>query len=109
MTSKSNFAVVEFKSCDAAEKCIMENDGTKVGDQTLQLAFAIPGYSGVDFVWNKPVNVNFKRPQVGLKAILVILKTPEKTDVYARFRSLKKYVEREGECSASRSNSKNSI
>lgn len=63
-TLKSNFAVVEFKTSEAAEKCIKENDGTKVGDQILNLSFAIPGYSGVDFVWNKAVNINFKRAQV---------------------------------------------
>ena len=62
---KSTVAIVEFKSCDGAERCIKENDGTRIGDQVLHLSFAIPGYSGVDFVWNKPVNTSLKKSQVG--------------------------------------------
>lgn len=57
--SQTSFAVVEFKNSEAAEQFVMENDG-----EVLQLMYAIPGYSGVDFVWNKPVNIQFKRSQV---------------------------------------------
>ena len=55
---------MEFKSPEAAERCIKENDGSRVGDQILHLSFAIPGYSGVDFVWNKPANMSLKKTQV---------------------------------------------
>lgn len=55
---------MEFKNSAAAEQCVMENNGAKVIDGILQLTYAIPGYSGVDFVWNKPANIHFKRSQV---------------------------------------------
>lgn len=68
-SSQLNFAVVEFKNSEAAEQCVIENNGTEVNDGILQLTYALPGYSGVDFVclWNKPTNIHFKRSQVTLK------------------------------------------
>ncbi len=60
---------MEFKNSEAAEQCVLENNGAKVIDGTLQLTYAIPGYSGVDFVWNKPVNIQFKRSQVSWKVV----------------------------------------
>lgn len=55
---------MEFKSCEAAEKCVMENNGVAVIDGFLYLTYAIPGYSGDDFVLKRPEHM--KRSQVAV-------------------------------------------
>ncbi|XP_046853711.1 cylicin-1-like [Xenia sp. Carnegie-2017] len=60
--SQPRYAVVEFKSFEAAEKCVMENNGVAVIDGFLYLTYAIPGYSGDDFVLKRPEHM--KRSQI---------------------------------------------
>lgn len=58
-------AILEFKSSEAAERCVLENNTAKVIDGVLRLTYAFPGYSGVDLVFNnKPVEIQAKRSQV---------------------------------------------